>query len=134
MISTYSWDPFHDLATTLAGLDRALSTAGATPGVNLYADDDGAEVTTELPGVAAGDVQVQLQDDVLTISATRSAGNGDGEVLAAERPQLRFSRSISLPFAADADQVQARLADGVLHVTVKRAASDRPRRIAVNAN
>lgn len=134
----YTWDPFRELETMLAGVDRLLdrtwSTAGATPGANVYADDETAVVTTELPGVLPADVQVQLHDDVLTLAAERKAEAADGEMLLAERPALRFSRSISLPFAVDPDQVEARLADGVLTVALKRAAADRPRKITVNAN
>lgn len=134
----YTWDPFREVETMLAGvdrlLDRAWSTAGATPGINVYADDDSAVVTTELPGVTANDVQVQLHDGVLTIGAQRSAEQATGEILASERGQLRFSRSVNLPFAVDPERVEARLQDGVLAVALKRAASDRPRRIQINPN
>lgn len=134
----YTWDPFREVESMLAGvdrlLDRAWTTAGATPGINVYADDESVVVTTELPGVAAGDVRVQLEGDVLSIGAERRSEDGPGEELARERGALRFSRSVSLPFAVDQDQVEARLSDGVLAVSLKRAAADRPRTIAVNAN
>ena len=134
----YTWDPFREVETMLAGvdrlIDRAWTTAGATSGVNVYADDETAVVTTELPGVLPADVQVQLHDDVLTLAAERKPEPADGEALVAERANLRFSRSVSLPFAVDPDHVEARLNAGVLAVTLKRAAADRPRRIQVNAN
>jgi HSP20 family protein len=134
----FTWDPFREVETMLAGVDRILdrtwSTAGATPGINVYADDDSAIVTTELPGVAASDVQVHLHDGVLTIAAQRTPENAAGAILASERGQLRFSRSVSLPFAVDPEHVEARLQDGVLAVALKRAASDRPRRIQINPN
>lgn len=134
----YAWDPFREVESMLAGMDRVLdrawSTAGSTPGINVYADDEAAVITTELPGVQAADVQLQLHDDVLSVSAERKPDAGSGEQLTAERPALRFSRSISLPFAVDAERVEARLADGVLTVALKRAEADRPRRITVNAN
>lgn len=135
----YSWDPFRDLESMFAGVDRLLdrtwSTAGTTPGVNVYADDEAAVVTTELPGVSAGDVQVQLQDEMLTIAAERAnPDEGQGEALVAERPAMRFRRSVNLPFAVDPEQIEARLVDGVLTVALKRAASDRPRQIQVAAN
>jgi len=134
----YTWDPFREVESMLAGVDRLLdrtwSTAGATPGVNVYADDETAVVTTELPGVQPADVQVQLHADVLTLGAERKAEAATGEELLAERPALRFSRSVSLPFAVDPDHVEARLADGVLTIALKRTAADRPRKITVNAN
>lgn len=134
----YTWDPFREVESMLAGvdrvLDRAWTTAGATPGVNVYADEETAVITTELPGVAAGDVQVQLHDDVLSIAAERKVESASGELLVDERSDLSFSRSIQLPFTVDPEHVEARLADGILAVSLKRAAADRPRRIQVNAN
>ena len=134
----YTWDPFREVQTMLAGvdrlIDRAWTTAGATSGVNVYADDETAVVTTELPGVLPADVQVQLHDDVLTLGAERKPDAAAGEPLVAERASLRYSRSISLPFAVEPDHVEARLNDGVLTIALKRAAADRPRRITVNPN
>lgn len=134
----FTWDPFREVETMLAGADRLLerawSTAGATPGINVYADDERAIITTELPGVAASDVQVQLHDGALTIAATRQGAAPEGETLAAERGALRFTRSVSLPFAVDPERIEARLKDGVLAIALTRAATDRPRRIQVNPN
>ncbi len=134
----YTWDPFREVETMLAGvdrlIDRAYTTAGSTPGINVYADDETAVVTTELPGVLPADVQLQLHEDVLTLGAERKPDPATGQALVAERASLRFSRSVSLPFAVDTDHVEARLNDGVLTVALKRAAADRPRRITVNAN
>lgn len=136
-MTTYAWDPFRDIDAMLAGLDRLLdrpwSTAGMSPGINVYANDEAAVVTTELPGVRGDQVQVQLLDDVLTISAERAgeAETAKGEVLVNERPSLRFSRSVTLPFAVDANQVEARLKDGILTVALRRAEADKPRKIAV---
>jgi HSP20 family protein len=134
----YTWDPFREVETMLAGVDRlvdrAWTTAGTTPGVNVYADDETAVVTTELPGVLPADVQVQLHDDVLMLGAERKPEDAAGEPLVSERASLHFSRSVSLPFAVDPDQVEARLNEGVLTIALKRAAADRPHRITVNAN
>jgi HSP20 family protein len=134
MTSTaYTWDPFRDIESLFASLDQARSTAGATPGVNIYTDDTSAAVVTELPGVKPDEVQVDLHDDVLTIAANRAAGPAEG-LLMRERPDLRFSRSVTLPFQVDPERIEARLKDGVLTVALKRAAADQPRRIQVTAN
>jgi HSP20 family protein len=134
--SAYTWDPFSELETMLTGMDRqvdrAWNTAGATPGINVYIDDETAVVTTELPGMTPADLKVQLSDDILTLGAERKAEEGSGEALVSERACVHFNRSISLPFAVDPDHVEARLNDGVLTIALKRAASDRPRSIQVN--
>lgn len=131
--ATYTWDPVRELATVVEHLERARSTAGSTPGINVYADETSAAITTELPGVKPDEVQVQLDDGVLTISASRAAAGDDG-LIARERPGLRFSRTVSLPFAVDPERIEARLKDGVLTVALQRAAADQPRRIQVAAN
>lgn len=133
-----SWDPFREVEAMLAGLDRLAdrtwSTAGATPGINVYANDDAAVVTTELPGVQPGEVDVRLHEDVLRIAATRKPDSASDGWLVRERPALDYTRSVTLPFPVDPEHIEARLKDGVLTVALKRAASDRPRRIQVNAN
>ncbi|MCS6970175.1 MAG: Hsp20/alpha crystallin family protein [Planctomycetota bacterium] len=134
-MTSYAWDPFREIDALMAGLDRLLdrtwSTAGSSPGINVYANDEAAVVTTELPGVRPDQVQVQLLDDVLTITAERAAEATAGELLVNERPELRFSRSVALPFAVDANQVEARLKDGILTVALRRTEADRPRKITV---
>jgi len=138
-----SWDPLREVEQLFAALDsdrfynRAWSTAGDTPGVNVYADEETAVVTTELPGVQPGDVSVQMHEDVLSIAATPktdAAAEAETEWLGRARPQLTFTRSVSLPFQVDPDHIEARLKDGVLTVALKRAAADRPRRIQITGN
>jgi HSP20 family protein len=132
--ASYTWDPFREMASLFDNLDRAVSTAGDTPGINVLADDDAVVVTSELPGAKADDVQIDLQDNVLTISAQRRLEADDDTWLTRERSNIRFSRSVQLPFQVDEQQVEARLRDGVLRVALKRAAADKPRRIAITAN
>jgi HSP20 family protein len=131
-----SWDPFRDIETMLSGLDhandRAWSTAGATPGINVYATEETAVVTSELPGVQTGDITVQLYEDVLTIAAKRISDPTATDWLARERPDLDFSRSVNLPFSVDPEHIEAGLKNGVLTISLKRTASDRPRHILVN--
>ena len=130
------WDPVREIASMLAGMDRlvdrARSTAGSTPPVNVYAGDDAAAVTIELPGVPADAVQIHLHGDALTIAASTPQEQADGW-LVRERAPIDFRRSVQLPFPVDPEQVTARMTDGVLSVTLHRAAQDRPRRIAIAA-
>jgi HSP20 family protein len=132
---TTTWDPFRDLAGLLVAFDHARGHGhghAEAPELNLYASDDAAVVTAELPGVAPADVQVQLHDEVLSIAAQRQPLEAAG--LGIERQPVRLGRSVQLPFAVDPDHVEARLKDGILTVSLRRAAADRPRRIAVSSN
>ncbi len=128
-----SWDPFRELERILSKTDRAWTTAGATPGINVYATDDAVMVTSELPGVPTADIEISLQNGALNITAKRNSKAQDGDWLVRERGELSFSRSVSLPYQVDENQVEARLKDGVLNIALKRAESDKPRRISLTA-
>ncbi len=140
MSTMTAWDALAAMESLFDTLDRnpapVWSTAGATPGIDVYAAEDTVIVTTALPGVKADDVQLQLEDGVLGIAAERAEDQppAGGRLLLREREPFRFARSIQLPFAVDSERVQARLTDGVLAVTLVRAEADKPRRISVAAN
>jgi HSP20 family protein len=140
MSTTTAWDALAAMESLFDTLDRSAapvwSTAGATPGIDVYADEDTVTVATALPGVKADDVRIELEDGVLGIAAERADDQppAASRLLLREREAFRFARSIQLPFAVDAGRVQARLKDGILTVTLHRAEADKPRRIAVAAN
>lgn len=120
----YAWDPVRDVETMFAGMDRLFHhPAGLTPRINVYASEDTAVVTSELPGVAASDLHVQVHEDVLTLDAQRGT-----------EPTEHYRRRLNLPFAVDPEHVKAQLTNGVLTITITRAAADKPRRIPVSAN
>ncbi len=92
----------------------------------MHEDKDSLQVTAELPGVARDDVNVELTDDVLSLSATRKVTGADGE------QTVSFARSFSLPYAVQADKIAAELKDGVLRLTLPKAETAKPRKIAIN--
>ena len=126
-----SWDPFAELERILSETDRARTTAGATPGINVYATEDAVMVTSELPGVSTADIDISLRNGALNITAKRNSAVDDGDWLVRERGALSFSRNVSLPYQVDENHVEARLKDGVLNIALKRAESDKPRRISL---
>ena len=80
------------------------------------------EITVELPGVAQGDIELSLQDGVLTVKGEkRSERKEEGEdYFFSEREYGRFQRSFRLPPDADAEGVSAAFSDGVLKITVPK--------------
>jgi len=113
---------------------RWSSEPYAYPAINLY--DDGARfvLTADLPGHAPGDVQVTLNQDVLTLVGERKSDAPEGyTVHRAERVPVRFSRSLKLPSRVDPEKVEASLESGVLRVTVEKAAEVQPRKINVRS-
>lgn len=80
------------------------------------------EISVELPGVAQDDIDIALADGVLTVKGEkRSERREEGEdYFFSEREYGRFQRSFRLPPDADAENVSAAFADGVLRITVPR--------------
>ncbi len=100
------------------------SEAGA-PAADLYEDADHYHVKVELPGVRKEDIQVALEDAVLTVSATR-AGKGEEGASRAE-----YRRSVAVPEGIDAGKVTAAYENGILAVTLPKPEARKPRSITV---
>ena len=113
---------------------RALAH-GAFPAVNMGASPDSVEVIAFAPGVDPKALQITVDKGLLIIAGERSAPalNADDHdtVYAQERFAGAFRRVISLPDDADPSKVQARLRDGVLHISVAKRESSKPRQITV---
>jgi HSP20 family protein len=91
-------------------------------------------VRAELPGVKQEDVDITLQDGVLTISGERKAEKEEerGGYYVRERRYGSFSRSLTLPEGIDESKIHARYENGVLEVTVEGAAAvQEPKRIQI---
>lgn len=123
-----------------AGRGDGLGAGQGAGGSLINAHMDVAEtekelrITAELPGVAEQDVDITLDDDVLTIRGEKRQEQKDEKenYHFVERSYGHFQRSLRLPFAVDPEQVQARFENGVLTVTVpKSERQQRSRRIQV---
>lgn len=105
-------------------------------GVDIREDADHLYVEAEMPGFQKDEIDITLENSVLTISGQRSTDNGrdgqiKGEVLLRERRHTRFNRSFSLPPTVDEKTVNARLSDGVLTITLNKREETKPRKITV---
>lgn len=109
------------------GLPAAFTATGATaPRIDVKETDAGIEVSAELPGVDEKDIEVELQDDVLTIRGEKKVEKEEGDkekgYHVMERSYGAFARSIQLPYGTDSDKVSADFSKGVLKVVVPRPA------------
>jgi HSP20 family protein len=108
-----------------------------TPVVEVRETDDAFRVAAELPGLAPADVNVTVENGVLTISGEKKEERQEGKEETSfhlyERRYGRFERAFALPRAVIADDVRAEFANGVLTVTVPKAAEAKPRRIPIHA-
>lgn len=107
-----------------------------TPTADFYETDDGFVLEMELAGFSREDVDITVDNGMLTVSGQRNAPETAEGVTyhLRERTAERFSRSFALPSSVDADDVTARLHDGLLHVSLPKVAEAKPRRIEVRTN
>lgn len=89
----------------------------------------------EVPGVAEGDLKIQVDQSTLTLSGVRRLeAPKDEAVHRRERVPYEFTRSFTLPIKVDAERAKASLEHGVLTLTLPKAAELQPRQIKVNAS
>ncbi len=120
------------------GLPAAFGN-GAAPRIDVKETAAGIEVSAELPGVDEKDIEVELQDDMLTIRGEKKVEKEEGDkekgYHVMERSYGSFARSIALPYDADPDKVSADFSKGVLKILVPRPAevSAKTKKIEVKA-
>jgi HSP20 family protein len=93
--------------------------------VDLYEDQDNTYVRAELPGVNRSDINVEMVDGYLTISATRKSLASEG------KETFSFSRSVNIPENVHNDKVSAICENGVLTVTLPKQEEAKPKKIAI---
>jgi HSP20 family protein len=116
-------------------MDHWLENLGpAAPAVNVWEDENAFHVEMEVPGLLQDNLQVAVTHRTqLTIQGERQPETAEGRWHRRERGQGRFQRVLELPGAVDADRVEAKLENGLLLLTLPKAAEARPRRIVVKA-
>jgi HSP20 family protein len=129
------WDPFeemnrlHDHFFSGRGLAKQVFQVA----VDIREEDDAFYVDAEVPGLAAEDVKVDVENNVLTLSGERKVEQEEteGTYRRVERQYGSFTRSFSLPETVDADSVSADLKDGVLELRLPKKEAPAARKIAV---
>jgi len=117
-------------------LDEAatLGQGASWQRINLLDKGDNFEFVVELPGVSENELDITVHGDVLTVRASRKLEKPEGLVgHRLERSSYEFQRSLSLPATVDAEQSKATLKDGILRVTMAKAAEHKPRQISVKS-
>jgi HSP20 family protein len=106
------------------------------PAVDLFEREDSLVLKADLPGLREEDVQIEVRDNVLTISGERKAEFEDKQngYYRVERSFGRFARSLTLPDGVNADAIAASFDNGVLEVTIPKPEERKPRRIEIGSN
>jgi len=125
---------FDDVMTGVAGtaLGGASSIRSFAPAFDVRANDEEIVFTADVPGVKEQDLEITLDDGVLTVKGQRRyEGNGKDKVWLG-RSYGSFSRSFTLPETVDPERLTADLADGVLTIRVAQQPKAKPRKITIS--
>ena len=101
-----------------------------TLGVNIREEDEAYVLSALVPGLNAEDLNIQVLDDVVRIEGEYK--QDENQYLMQELPHGSFSRTLRLPAPIDANHVDAKIADGVLTLTLPKAESAKPKKIQIN--
>jgi HSP20 family protein len=145
------WEPVRELNTIQSEMNRLFNTffeAGSGPGnggaggslrrwlppMDLVETENDFVLRADLPGLAEGDVSIELEDNVLTVSGERKAEHEERKegYYRVERASGRFSRSLTLPKGVDPDAVKASFDKGVLQVRIPKPEERKPRKVAIS--
>jgi HSP20 family protein len=141
-MSISRWDPFQDLLAIQDEMNQLFGrTAGQAgrrvwaPALDISERKDSYLVTVEVPGVNADDLDITLEDGLLTIQGERqfTSESSEQQYHRVERRYGSFRRSITLPSQVRADAIEASFENGVLEVVVPKAEAAKPKKISVRA-
>lgn len=130
-------DPFDRLFDSLWGASGGGSRGGSlmrAPETDVVETEREIRVVTEMPGLKPEDVEVDVENNVLTIRGEKREERGEGEggkYHLAERRYGTFARSFVLPRDVDADRIEAAFDQGVLTVRIPKSERAQRRRIQV---
>lgn len=138
MSNLVRWDPFAELSALqkqFFGDDWMTPFKGVNiPTTDVYTKDNQLKVEAHLPNFEQKDVNIQVEDGALVISAERHEKEEDKDKKYVVRESSSsFYRRIALPDRADTDKIEAHLEDGVLKVAVPLKALPEPKKIAITA-
>jgi HSP20 family protein len=146
MTTISRWEPFQGLSTLHdqvnrlfnesvlrgQGEDSALTTW--SPAVDIYETENELVVKADLPDVAEKDIDVRVENNLLTIRGERKFEKSVSEdnYLRVERSYGAFSRSFSLPNTVNAEAIHAEYKNGVLTVNMPKREESKPRQVKVS--
>jgi len=139
------WEPFRELSSLQTEMNRLFNAAFDTspagnggnrrwaPAMDLLETEDHFVLRADLPGMTDSDVNIELEDNVLTVSGERKAEREEKRegFYRVERAFGSFSRSLTLPKGVDAEAVTAGFDNGVLEVRIPKPEQRKPRKITI---
>ena len=149
MTNLTRWEPARELMTLREAMDRLFDDAftrpfslmreggsnWSSPAVDMYQTDQEVVVKASLPGVKADEVQISVNDDVLTIKGEvkHEEEKKDKSWHLREQRWGAFERSITLPGGVVSDRAKAEFENGILTITLPKSEKAKPRTINIHA-
>lgn len=138
MSNLVRWDPLAELTSLQKHFfgDDLVSPfkGGNIPTTDVYTKDNDLVVEAHLPNFEQNDINIQVDDGALVISAERHEKEEDKKkTYIVRESSSSFYRRIALPDRADADKISAQLDDGVLKVVIPLTPLPEPKKIAIAA-
>jgi HSP20 family protein len=138
------WDPFRELTSLQGEVNRMLRRFGDSgevgheswmPSLDVIETKDGIELKADLAGMKPEDIQLEVEENVLTLRGERRFEEKveEDKYYRIERRFGSFSRSIGLPQNVDSEAIEANYENGVLHVRVPKVEQAKPKRISVSS-
>ncbi len=109
----------------------AVNTRAFSPAIDVHANDDEVLFLCDVPGLSENELDITLENHVLTIKGERRFESGKDDQVVLGRPYGAFSRSFTLPDSLDEANLSANLANGVLTIRIPKRPSAKPRRIPI---
>ena len=147
MTTLLRWSPrnrmrlFNEFDNSLAEVMNEMLDTPNVPAqwglpVDVSETEDAYTVTATIPGVNADDIEITLEDDVLTIKGETRSETTEENVRyhLRERRFGSFSRSLRFPVAVNGNEVEANYANGILTLAIPKAEEVKPKRIAIKAS
>ncbi len=141
------WEPFREIATLQDRMNRlfneqfsslgsgeSLNTGSFVPPVDVYEDEHGIQLKMEVPGIEEKDIDIRLENNVLTVSGERKFEREEKQenFHRVERRYGTFYRSFTLPNTVDTNTVKADYDKGLLKISLGKLAEAKPKQIKVN--
>ena len=144
------WEPVRELNTIQTEMNRLFNTFFEAPvpegngpsairrwipAMDLVETGDDFVLRADLPGLSEGDVNIELEDNVLTISGERKSQREERKegYYRVERASGAFARSLTLPEGVDPERIQANFDRGVLEVRIPKPEQRKPRKVTISA-
>ena len=144
------WEPVRELNSIQSEMNRLFNTyfdsptpanGGAAlrrwiPAMDLVETEQDFVLRADLPGVSEDDVNIELEDRVLTISGERKAEHEERKegYYRVERSSGAFTRTLTLPEGVDPETINATFANGVLEVRIPKPQEKKPHRVSISVD